>query len=99
LELKFKFITFTDFEDDMKRLGTVSHLHGKSCFVVKYDTPDNTPLHKMMNMQVIDKNVRPVGKVVTAFGPEEQPYFLVRIYRELDAVQAKKLVKEKVYVK
>jgi len=53
----------------------------------------------MMNLQVIDKSVRPVGKVVTVFGPEEQPYFLIRIYRELDAAQAKKLVKEKVYVK
>ncbi|MCL2863672.1 MAG: Gar1/Naf1 family protein [Methanimicrococcus sp.] len=83
----------------MKRLGTVSHLHGKSCLVVKSDAPDASPLHKMMNLQVIDKSVRPVGKVVTVFGPEEQPYFLIRIYRELDAAQAKKLVKEKVYVK
>ncbi len=89
----------TYFEDFMKRLGTVSHLHGKSCFVVKYDTPDGTPLNKMMNLQVIDKSVRPVGKVVTVFGSEKQPYFLVRIFRELDAAQAKKLVKEKVYVK
>jgi len=84
----------------MKRLGTVSHLHGKSCFVVKYDLPDvQTSLHKMMNLQVIDKNVRPVGKIATVFGSEKQPYFLVRIFRELDAAQAKKLIKEKVYIK
>ena len=83
----------------MKRLGTVSHLHGKSCFVVKHDISDKTNLHKMMNLQVIDKGVRPVGKIVTVFGSESQPYFLVRIFRELDANQAKKLIKEKVYVK
>ena len=83
----------------MKRLGTVSHLRGKSCFVVKHDTPDGNPLSKMMNVQVIDKSVRPVGKIVTVFGSEKQPYFLVRIYRELDAAQAKKLVSEKVYIK
>ncbi|MDV0445653.1 hypothetical protein MmiAt1_12450 [Methanimicrococcus sp. At1] len=83
----------------MKRLGTVSHLHGKSCFVVKSDTPEDMPLYKMMNQQVIDKSVRPVGKVVTVFGSEKQPYFLVRIFRELDNAQAKKLVKEKVYIK
>ncbi|MDY0267379.1 MAG: hypothetical protein RBQ94_07055 [Methanimicrococcus sp.] len=53
----------------------------------------------MMNMQVIDKSVQPVGKVVTVFGSETQPYFLVRLYRELSAAQAKNLVKEKVYVK
>lgn len=83
----------------MKRLGTVSHLHGKSCFVVKYDAQNEAPLNKMMNMQVINKNVQPVGKVVTVFGSETHPYFLVRIYRELNAAQAKNLVKEKVYIK
>ncbi|MDV0446263.1 hypothetical protein MsAg5_00920 [Methanosarcinaceae archaeon Ag5] len=84
----------------MKRLGTVTHLHGQSCFVVKYDVADSTtPLFGMMNAQVIDKSVKPIGKVVTVFGSEKQPYFLVRIYREMKAAQIKSLVKEKVYIK
>ncbi|WNY27323.1 Gar1/Naf1 family protein [Methanolapillus ohkumae] len=84
----------------MKRLGTVTHLHGQSCFVVKYDSADSkTPLDGMMNAPVIDKSVRPVGKVVTIFGSEKHPYFLIRAYRELNASQLKGLVKEKVYIK
>ncbi|WNY24496.1 hypothetical protein [Methanolapillus millepedarum] len=84
----------------MKRLGTVTHLHGQSCFVVKYDVIDsNASLYGMLNSQVIDKSVRPIGKVVTVFGSEKQPYFLVRIYRELKTAQIKNLVKEKVYIK
>lgn len=83
----------------MKRLGIVTSRHGRSCLVVKGESAESDSSFRLMNAQVIDKSVNRIGKVVTVFGSENQIYYLVRLFREIDDARVRGLVKEKVYIK
>jgi RNA-binding protein len=51
-----------------------------------------------INSFVLDKSIKPVGKLSGIFGPVDQPYFTLKPDRRVVASGLERLVNERVYV-
>ncbi len=85
----------------MKRLGKILHISKQNEIVVRGDKKQFYGSMKelpRMNSSVLDRSVKPVGKVSGIFGPVDQPYFTLKPDKGALASGLEKLVDERVYV-
>ena len=55
----------------MNRLGTVTHVSGSRKLILR------TKINVRTGTQVLDEELRPVGKIVDIFGPVKNPFVSV----------------------
>lgn len=85
----------------MKRLGQILHISKQNEIVVRGDKKQFSGSMKELpriNSFVLDKSIKPIGKVSAIFGPVDQPYFTLKPDKGIIATGLEKLVNERVYV-
>ncbi|MDY0387824.1 MAG: Gar1/Naf1 family protein [Methanolobus sp.] len=85
----------------MKRLGKVLHISKQKEIVVRGDVKQFSGSMKeipIINIFVLDKSIKPIGKVSAIFGPVDHPYFTLKPDKRTIAAGLEKLVNERVYV-
>ena len=80
----------------MKRLGTVLHAIDNILIVRADKTLDLGTLNP--NSMIITKTLRKLGKVKELFGPEQNPYISVRLFKDIKEPELTKLKNERVYL-
>ncbi len=86
---------------NMKRLGKILHITRQKEIVVRGDEKQFSGSMKGMpriNSFVLDKSIKPIGKVSGMFGPVNKPYFTLKPDKRVIASGLEKLVNERVYV-
>ncbi|WP_048063252.1 H/ACA ribonucleoprotein complex subunit GAR1 [Methanococcoides burtonii] len=86
----------------MKRLGTVVQTVAHNGLLVRGENigPD-TPLNNLprINLFVVDKSVRRIGKVNGVIGSVNSPYISIKVMGDISPSDLRKYLNEKVYVK
>lgn len=85
----------------MKRLGQILHISRQNEIVVRGDEKQFSGSMKELpriNSFVLDKSIKPVGKVSGIFGPVDQPYFTLKPDKRVITSGLEKLVNERVYI-
>ncbi|WP_209621182.1 H/ACA ribonucleoprotein complex subunit GAR1 [Methanolobus bombayensis] len=85
----------------MKRLGQILHISKQNEVVVRGDKKQFSGSMRdlpRINSFVLDKSIKPVGKLSGIFGPVDQPYFTLKPDRRVIASGLERLVNERVYV-
>ncbi|GEM_PF-293666 len=85
----------------MKRLGQILHISKQNEIVIRGDEKKFSGSMKELpriNSLVLDKSIKPIGKVSGIFGPVDQPYFTLKPDKRVIATGLEKLVNERVYV-
>ncbi|TQD25384.1 H/ACA ribonucleoprotein complex subunit GAR1 [Methanolobus vulcani] len=85
----------------MKRLGQILHISKQNEIVVRGDEKQFSGSMRdlpRINSFVLDKSIKPIGKVSGIFGPVDQPYFTLKPDRRVVAPGLERLVNERVYV-
>ncbi len=80
----------------MKRLGTVLH-DIDNLLIVRADKT----LEKgdwFQNSVVMTKKMKKIGKIKELFGPVNDPYFSIKIYKEIPESEVRNLKNERVYL-
>ncbi|MCZ7373172.1 MAG: H/ACA RNA-protein complex protein Gar1 [Candidatus Methanoperedens sp.] len=80
----------------MKRLGTVLH-DIDNLLIVRADKT----LEKgdwVQNSVVMTKKMKKIGKIKELFGPVNNPYFSIKIYKEIPESEVRNLKNERVYL-
>ncbi|WMW25614.1 Gar1/Naf1 family protein [Methanolobus sediminis] len=85
----------------MKRLGQILHISKQNEIVVRGDEKQFSGSMRdlpRINSFVLDKSIKPIGKVSGIFGPVDQPYFTLKPDKKVVASGLERLVNERVYV-
>jgi RNA-binding protein len=85
----------------MKRLGQILHISKQNEIVIRGDEKQFSGSMRglpRINSFVLDKSIKPVGKLSGIFGPVDQPYFTLKPDRRVVASGLERLVNERVYV-
>ncbi len=80
----------------MKRLGTVVHIID-TLLIVR----GNITLEKGVLFQkstVVTKRMKKIGRIKELFGPVNNPYFSVKVFKEITASEIMNLKNERVYL-
>ena len=80
----------------MKRLGTVLH-DIDNLLIVRADKT----LEKgdwVQNSVVMTKKMKKIGKIKELFGPVNDPYFSIKIFKEIPESEVRNLKNERVYL-
>jgi len=80
----------------LKRLGTVLH-DIDNLLIVRADKT----LEKgdwVQNSVVMTKKMKKIGKIKELFGPVNNPYFSIKIYKEIPESEVRNLKNERVYL-
>lgn len=80
----------------MKRLGTILHIVDNLLIVRADKTFDVGALSP--NSTVITKRLKKIGRIKELFGPVNNPYFSIKMFREIKASEIIDLKNEKVYL-
>lgn len=86
----------------MKRIGCFISKYGKSCLVIKSEKELNFKKpNTFLNINVLDKNMDVIGKIISIFGSEKQLYFLVYLLKKESALRYLDDIdnKNKLYIK
>ncbi len=78
----------------MKRLGTVLHIID-NLLIVRSDKPAGVSLP---DSTVVTKKMKRIGKVKELFGPVNNPYFSIKLFKEIPESEIKQLKNERVYL-
>jgi RNA-binding protein len=80
----------------LKRLGTVLHIID-DLLIVRSDktTEKGAPFQ---DSTVITKKMRRIGKIKELFGPVNDPYFSVKIFKNVPESEIRQLKNERVYL-
>jgi len=93
---------YIDGNRHMKRLGTVVQIVAHNGLLVRGDNigPD-TALKDLprINLFVVDKSVRRIGKVNGVIGSVVSPYISIKVTDDVSASDLRKYLNEKLYVK
>ncbi len=93
---------YIDGKMHMKRLGTVVQIVAHNGLLVRGDNigPD-TSLKDLprINLPVVDKSVRRIGKVNGVIGSVVSPYISIKVTGDVSASDLRKYLNEKLYVK
>ncbi len=80
----------------MKRLGTVLH-NVDNLLIVRADKTFEKGV-SFQNSIVMTKKMKKIGKIKELFGPVNNPYFSIKIFKELPESELRKLENERVYL-
>ncbi len=80
----------------MKRLGTVLHSID-NLLIVRADKTFEKGV-SFQNSIVTTKKMKKIGKIKELFGPVNNPYFSIKIFKELPESEIRKLENERVYL-
>ncbi len=85
----------------MKILGTVLHTSSHKNLIVRGDKTNQTGNKKLfrINTLVFDRRKTKIGKVNDVFGPVDQPYFSVRVLKNVAGENLRGFKGKHVYVK
>lgn len=87
---------------NMKRLGIVLHRAGNKSLVVRGDEVKSNKVSgeiPKLNSVVMDRTLNKIGKLVSIFGPVNQPYFLVKGFKQIPDSEFRVLVNERIYIR
>lgn len=65
----------------MRRLGNIISLYGQSCIIIKSEYNLKKKANFFLNLNILNKNMKIIGKINSIFGSENQIYFLAKIYK------------------
>lgn len=65
----------------MRRLGNIISLYGQSCVIIKSEHDLKKKANFLLNLNILNKNMKIIGKINSIFGSENQIYFLAKIYK------------------
>ncbi|MCE8422783.1 MAG: H/ACA RNA-protein complex protein Gar1 [Candidatus Methanoperedens sp.] len=80
----------------MKRLGTVLHAIDNLLIVRADQTLEKDVLYQ--NSIVVTKKMIRIGKIKELFGPVNSPYFSIKLFRDVQNSEIKKLRNERIYL-
>ncbi|MFP4654481.1 MAG: H/ACA ribonucleoprotein complex subunit GAR1 [Methanohalobium sp.] len=86
----------------MKKLGIVSHLSKNHNIIVRMDELKPTDAFKKapkINSVVLNKAVKPVGKINDIIGPVSRPYVVIKVSNKITNSELQNYVNERVYIK
>ena len=85
----------------MKILGTVLHTSSHKNLIVRGDKTNKAGSKKLfrINNLVFDRRNTKIGKVNDVFGPVDQPYFSVRVFKNVAGENLRGFKGKHVYVK
>ncbi len=80
----------------MKRLGTVLHIID-NLLIVRADKTFKEGF-QFQNSTVVTKRMNRIGRVKELFGPVNNPYFSIKILKEVPQSEIKHLKNERIYL-
>ncbi len=80
----------------LKRLGTILH-NIDNLLIVRADKTFEKSV-PFQNSIVTTKKMKKIGKIKELFGPVNNPYFSIKIFKELPESEIRKLENERVYL-
>ncbi len=80
----------------MKRLGTVLHIID-NLLIVRADKTLEKGI-SFQNSTVVTKKMNRIGRIKELFGPVNNPYFSIKIFKEVPESEIKHLKNERVYL-
>ncbi len=79
----------------MKRLGTVLHIIDKLLIVRSEKTLEKGVLFQ--NPTVMTKRMKKIGRIKEIFGPVNNPYVSIKIFKEITESEIKNMKNERLY--
>lgn len=80
----------------MKRLGTVLHSVDDMLIVRADKTLESDIVYP--NSLVVTRTMKRIGKIKELFGPENNPYISIKLFKEIKGSDIIKIRKERVYL-